>query len=439
MKHSFLIWSAVPARAVRRFEKDPAHRAAAAASPAFQIRKPQTSRVDQGAAQGGVHTQSGFTIVELLVVIGIIVLLLAILLPALSKARRAAQTSACLANLRTIGQAMVMYTSENRGWLPGSGWTSGAQFWDFSTMPPKYKSISETNCPAINESNDWVGPLAREMGILDPDIEGTDSYLRYAAYRNLGWTICPAARDVIELNKTPTSSDPPPGPGLSYCITYSFVDRPRSAAGPESLLTGHSELAGNLIAPINTSGSAAVVVQPAGYSPQLSKVDNSSEKIFAADGARIITFSSSGTKVAQPPAYVINGSPVGTGVDTSSYADMGAFGGYSRSFYRNAVAGNATATPPFDARIYGYRHGALSGFQPAGAYRTNVVFFDGHAETLDDVAAANPALWMPSGSVIIPGQAGGSTGVAGTKTVWADVAARYCPGVTGTSATWISP
>jgi prepilin-type processing-associated H-X9-DG protein/prepilin-type N-terminal cleavage/methylation domain-containing protein len=59
-----------------------------------------------------------FTLVELLVVIGIIALLLSILIPTLAKARESAQTLKCLANLRTLGQAMQMYASANKNFLP---------------------------------------------------------------------------------------------------------------------------------------------------------------------------------------------------------------------------------------------------------------------------------------------------------------------------------
>jgi len=58
--------------------------------------------------------------VELLVVIGIIAVLMAILLPVLGKAREASHRSVCGSNLRTLGQAMVMYANQHRDLLPNA-------------------------------------------------------------------------------------------------------------------------------------------------------------------------------------------------------------------------------------------------------------------------------------------------------------------------------
>ncbi|MGC4033589.1 MAG: prepilin-type N-terminal cleavage/methylation domain-containing protein [Tepidisphaeraceae bacterium] len=65
--------------------------------------------------------RQGFTLVELLVVIGIIALLIAILMPALSGVRRNSQKLACSAKLRTLGQVLVLHANEHQGYMPLAG------------------------------------------------------------------------------------------------------------------------------------------------------------------------------------------------------------------------------------------------------------------------------------------------------------------------------
>lgn len=65
-----------------------------------------------------MRKRGAFTLVELLVVIGIIAILVGILLPALSRAREQSYRTKCLASVRTIGQALAIYAAENKDCVP---------------------------------------------------------------------------------------------------------------------------------------------------------------------------------------------------------------------------------------------------------------------------------------------------------------------------------
>jgi prepilin-type N-terminal cleavage/methylation domain-containing protein/prepilin-type processing-associated H-X9-DG protein len=94
-----------------------------------------------------------FTLVEVLVVIGIVALLVGALLPALARARRSAQSAQCLSNMRQMQAAQLAYALDNKGWLIQAGFAHGAASGNepvawFNTLQSYYQNKLIARCPS---------------------------------------------------------------------------------------------------------------------------------------------------------------------------------------------------------------------------------------------------------------------------------------------------
>ncbi|MFN4243763.1 MAG: type II secretion system protein [Tepidisphaerales bacterium] len=340
----------------------------------------------------GSHTPArtirAFTLVELLVVIGIIALLISILLPTLGKARQAAQTAACLSNLRQLGQAALLFANERKGYIPTATdhWTAITQ--DVSRTKYSYRENGFVR--------DWASSLVPFLGGDDRrDFETAPGDMPRVF-------VCPSDRinfDWVNINSpgytvfnNTTVNDGNTTQRISYAINADIAANTNAATGIGVFNPGSTML-------VYRQNADGTDIRQERNAPPLNgliyRVRNPSTVLLFADGGTAPRTNGSGGTSGFPLdfsdvlAYTTNYITYNPGLDSRPELKYTLAGIAQTSWLRTRI--------PLDR--HGRRDSSIRGSDPSKwrGGRINVVFVDGHAESIgfDEFNRVNVSPYAP--------------------------------------------